>query len=126
MKKLTVSVATLCLALSMNAQDTVDYWRVTNPDDKIAITKFEILEMINTIEDILEWQEYDRENGETGMGKYSEGWGSNYWLTIMKDDLYAKLENKICCAVDGQVNDCEYEKQLDEQYINCENCDEID
>ena len=125
MKKLTVSVATLCLALSMNAQDTVDYWRVTNPDDKVAITKFEILEMINTIDDILEWQEYDRENGETGMGKHSEGWGSNYWLTIMKDDLYAKLENKVCCIVDGQV--CEYEKWLDcEQYINCENCDEID
>jgi len=47
--------------------------------------------MISSLEDILEWQQQDMEDGDTNMGKYSEGWGSNYWLTEMKDELYCKL-----------------------------------
>ena len=40
------------------------------------------------------------------MGEYSEGWGSNYWLTIMRNELYEKLYNNF--------------------EVNCMNCDEID
>ena len=61
--------------------------------------------MIYTINDILWWQRQDMENGDTNMGLHSEGWGSNYWLTEIKDELFDKLRN-------------------DE--VNCENCDEID
>jgi len=80
-----------------------------NQNDKIEFDRIEVIEMTNTIEDILEWQEYDRERGETGMGSHEEGWGSNYWLTEMKNDLYLKL-------FEGE----------DRYEIDCENCDEID
>ena len=93
MKKITLSVAALAIALNMNAQDTVDYQRITTSCDEITISKFEVIEMINTLEDILEWQEHDKEEGETNMGSYEEMWGSNYWLTLMKDELYEKLQN---------------------------------
>ena len=78
-------------------------------NDKIEFDRIEVIEMTNTIEDILEWQEYDRERGETGMGSHEEGWGSNYWLTEMKNDLYLKL-------FEGENR---YE-------VECQNCDEID
>ena len=98
MKKIKLSVAALLIALNTNAQDASYYCSNTqdtlyycNLDSKVTMTNFEVLEMINTIEDILEWQEYDRENGETGMGSYEEKWGSAYWLRIMRDELYNKL-----------------------------------
>ena len=78
-------------------------------NDKIEFDRIEVIEMTNTIEDILEWQEYDRERGETGMGSHEEGWGSNYWLTEMRNDLYLKL----------------FEDE-DRYEVDCENCDEID
>ena len=62
--------------------------------------------MIGDIEDILEWQQQDMENGDTNMGKHSEGWGSNHWLTLLEEDLYAKLQN--------------------DYQVDCENCVEID
>ena len=93
MKKLTLSVAALAIAISSFSQDTVDYQRVTTCHDEVTFSKFEVIEMINTLEDILEWQEHDKEEGETNMGSYEEMWGSNYWLTLMKDELYEKLQN---------------------------------
>jgi hypothetical protein len=72
MKKITISVAALL----------------------IAGTSYEVMEMLNTIEEILSWQQEDMEEGETNMGKHSEGWGSNYWLTEMRDELYDKLNIK--------------------------------
>ena len=30
------------------------------------------------------------EDGDTNMGKYSEGWGSNYWLT----ELVAEMRSR--------------------------------
>ncbi len=93
MKKLTLSVAALAIAISSFSQDTVDYQRITTFQDSVTFSKFEVIEMINTIEDILEWQQQDMENGETNMGKHSEFWGINHWLTLMKDELYIKLEN---------------------------------
>jgi len=85
MKKLTLSVATLLIA-------GMSYGQCVN--DEVTFTKFEISEMINTIDDILEWQQQDMEDGETNMGSYEEGWGSNYWLTLMREELYIAYHKK--------------------------------
>jgi len=85
MKKLTLSVATLLIA-------GMSYGQRVN--DEVTFTKFEISEMINTIDDILEWQEQDMEDGDTNMGSYEEGWGSNYWLTLMREELYIAYHEK--------------------------------
>ena len=107
MKKIKLSVAALLIAMNMNAQDTLRTFAAT---DVIVISKIQVIEMINTIEDILEWQEYDKERGETGMGSYEEGWGSAYWLRVMRDDLHKSL------SAYG----------VRQTIIDCENCDEID
>ena len=65
-----------------------------NQNDKIEFDRIEVIEMTNTIEDILEWQQQDMENGETNMGSHEEGWGSNYWLTIMREQLIIKLNKR--------------------------------
>ena len=78
MKKLTLSVAALSIALTTFGQ--------VNTTD-VVLPEYEVREMINTIDDILEWQQQDMEDGETNMGSYEEGWGSNYWLTIMREEL---------------------------------------
>ena len=111
MKKIKMSVAALSLAMSINAQTTVDYQRVTTPHDEVTFTRYEVIEMLHTIGDILEWQNQDIEDAEYNgkdpdCGRYSEGWGSNYWLTILEEELYAKLQH--------------------DHYVPCENCDEID
>ena len=81
MKKLTINIGILLISINSYGQS-----------DSITFTRNQIIEMKNTIEDILEWNENDRERGETGMGSYEEGWGSSYWLTIMRDKLYNKLK----------------------------------
>ena len=85
MKKVKMSVAALLIA-------GMSYGQCVN--DEVTFTKFEISEMINTIDDILEWQQQDMENGETNMGSYEEGWGSNYWLTLMREELYIAYHKK--------------------------------
>ena len=85
MKKLTLSVAALSIALTTFGQ--------VNTTD-VVLPEYEVREMINTIDDILEWQEQDMEDGETNMGSYEEGWGSNYWLTIMREELYIAYHEK--------------------------------
>ena len=60
--------------------------------DSIVFSKYDILEMIFTLEDILEWQQEDINEGETNMGLHSEGWGSNYWLTEMRNELQTKYD----------------------------------
>ena len=84
MKKLTLSVAALTIAM-------MSYGQTSN--DSIQMSKFEVREMINTLEDILEWQHQDMEEGETSQGSYEEKWGSNYWLTVMRNELFDKLIN---------------------------------
>ena len=103
MKKIKLSVAALSLALSMNAQ--------TTPCDEVTFTRYEVIEMLATIGDILEWQNQDIEEAEYNgkdpdCGKHSEGWGSNHWLTLLEEELYAKLNIR--------------------EEVDCENCDEID
>ena len=81
MKKVTLSVAALAIALTTFGQTS---------NDSITFSKNEIVEMMITLEDILEWQQQDMEDGDTSMGKYSEGWGSNYWLT----ELVAEMKSR--------------------------------
>ena len=97
MKKLTLSVAALSIAMMSYGQ---------NLNDSITMSRLEVIEILNTIGDILEWQNQDIENGETSQGFYEEKWGSNYWVTLLEEELYAKLQN--------------------EYQVDCENCDEID
>ena len=84
MKKLTLSVAALSIALTTFGQ--------VNTTD-VVLPEYEVREMINTIDDILEWQQQDMEDGETNMGSYEEGWGSNYWLTIMREELIIAINS---------------------------------
>jgi len=94
MKKVTLSVAALAIALTTFGQTNQINQLKT---DSVTFSKWELVEMINTLEDILEWQQEDMENGDTNMGKHSEGWGSNYWLTEMVDEMIKryKEQNKI-------------------------------
>ena len=97
MNKLKLCAIGLALTSGLSAQTTKN----SELHQQVSIDKIEVIEMINTLDDILEWQNQDMENGETNMGSHEAGWGSNYWLTEMRNDLYDKL-------------------------TNCENCDEID
>ena len=103
MNKLKLCAIGLALTSGLSAQTTKN----SELYQQVSINKIEIIEMLNTLDDILEWQNQDMENGETNMGSHEEGWGSNYWLTEMRNDLYDKLNT-------------------DRAEINCENCDEID
>lgn len=102
MKKLMISLLALYLASSVNAQNL--------HQEQIKISVFDVREMIHTIDDILEWNSNDAAEGYTGNGSYEEGWGSNYWLRVMRDKLYDELHTQ-------RVNRVE---------VDCENCDEID
>ena len=103
MNKLKLCAIGLALTSGLSAQTTKN----SELHQQVSINKIEVIEMLNTLDDILEWQNQDMENGETNMGSHEEGWGSNYWLTEMRNDLYDKLNT-------------------DRAEINCENCDEID
>ena len=103
MNKLKLCAIGLALTSGLSAQTTKN----SELHQQVSIDKIEVIEMINTLDDILEWQNQDMESGETNMGSHEEGWGSNYWLTEMRNDLYDKLNT-------------------DRVEINCENCDEID
>jgi len=91
MKKIKLSVAALTIAMSMNAQDKIEIF--TAPDT-VLISKLQVIEMIHTIDDILEWNSNDAAEGYTGNGSYEEGWGSNYWLRVMRDKLYDNLHSQ--------------------------------
>jgi len=108
MNKLKLCAIGLALTSGLSAQTTKN----GELYQQVSINKIEIIEMLNTLDEVLEWQNQDIEeaklNGkDCSCGSHEEGWGSNYWLTEMRDDLYDKLT-------------------ADRVEINCENCDEID
>ena len=87
MKKIKLSVAALLIA-------GMSYGQVNTTD--VILPEYEVIEMLNTIEDILEWQEEDIEQFKAEgkacpCGSYEEGLGSNYWLTLMREELYLAL-----------------------------------
>ena len=85
MKKITLSVAALAIAVTTFGQTS---------NDSITFHKNEIEEMMNTLQEILEWQQEDMQDGDTNMGKHSEGWGSNYWLTEMFFEMNSRYTRK--------------------------------
>jgi hypothetical protein len=92
MKKIKLSVAALTIAMSMNAQDTI---KTFTAPDTVLISKFQVIEMINTIDDVLAWHNNDEAECECiKNGSYEEGWGSNYWLRVMRDELYDNLHSQ--------------------------------
>jgi hypothetical protein len=95
MKKIKLSVAALLIA-------GISYGQA--PQDSVKVSKEDLQMMIIDLDDILQWHDEDMLNGYTNMGSYEEGWGSNYWLTLMRIKLASIL----------------YEE------VACENCDEID
>ena len=87
MKKITMSVAALLIA-------GMSYGQVNTKT--VVLPEFEVYEMLTTIDEILEWQQQDIEAAKAkgkdcSCGSYEEGWGSNYWLTIMREELYLAL-----------------------------------
>ena len=78
MKKIKLSVAALLIACACHGQAL---------QDSIKISKQDLQIMIIDLDDILSWQYEDMNNGHTNMGSYEEGWGSNYWLTLMRNKL---------------------------------------
>jgi hypothetical protein len=105
MKKIKLSIAALTIAMSANAQDTI---KTFTAPDKVTIDKLQIIEMINTLDDVLFWNSEDAAECECiKNGSYEEGWGSNYWLRVIRDELKAKLYSETFV-------------------VDCENCDEID
>ena len=85
MKKITLSVAALAIALTTFGQTS---------NDSITFSKNELQAMIITLEDILEWQQQDMEDGDTNMGSFEEKWGSNYWITEMVEEMMARYTGK--------------------------------
>jgi len=103
MKKITMSVAALALSLNMSAQ-TMKHELFT----QVSYDKFAVIEMINTIDEVLFWQSEDAAECECiKNGSFEEGWGSNYWLTVLRNELAEKI----------------YEDRAE---VSCENCDEVD
>ena len=107
MKKVTMSVAALSIAIMSygqtktlpeccvkTVQEVYEYEGLTMDNSRIMFDKHAVREMIATLGDILEWQQQDMENGDTNMGSYEEEWGSNYWLTLMRDELIEKYNNQ--------------------------------
>ena len=83
MKKIKLSVAALLIAGSSYGQA---------PQDSVKISKEDLQMILIDLDDILEWQHYDIEdalaNGEDPRcGRYEDGYGSNYWLTLMYNKL---------------------------------------
>ena len=62
----------------------------------VKFTKHEVSEMSSTISEILAWQHQDIEKAQykgedCSCGSYEEKWGSNYFLTLMEEQLHNKL-----------------------------------
>jgi hypothetical protein len=88
MKKLIKTAAVLLMPTAMFAQIDGPH---SHDRDSITISRYELQEMLGTLDDVLEWQQQDIDNGEYSHGSYEEMWGSNYWLTLMAIELRAKL-----------------------------------
>ena len=85
MKKVTLSVAALLIAGMSYGQ--------TLTRGEVKLSRFQVSEMIGDLDDILEWQQQDIEDAQANgkdcsCGSYEEGWGSNYWLTLMREELF--------------------------------------
>ena len=88
MKKLIKTAAVLLMPMATFAQIDGPH---SHDRDSITISRYELQEIIGTLEDVLEWQQQDIDEGKYFHGSYEEMWGSNYWLTLMAIELRTKL-----------------------------------
>jgi len=88
MKKIKLCVAGLLLSGMTYGQS------VQLKPNQVIFDEYELIEMLHTIDDILQWHKEDENNGDYSHGSYEEGWGSNYWLTIMREQLIIKLNKR--------------------------------
>ena len=56
--------------------------------DSVTIERFQVQEMLNTIEDLMEWNNEDIFNGIEEDRNEIE----NYWLGLMRDELINELK----------------------------------
>lgn len=56
--------------------------------DSVTIDRFQVQEMLNTIEDLIEWNNEDIFNGIEEDRNEIE----NYWLGLMRDELINELK----------------------------------
>jgi thioredoxin-related protein len=114
MKKLMISLLALYLASSVNAQSV---------QKQIKINTFDVREMINTIDEVLFWHNEDAAECECiEFGSYEEKWGSNYWLRVIRDQLYDQLHTQ---RAQHAIDTSKY-VYITYEGVDCENCDEID
>ena len=59
--------------------------------DSVTIERFQVQEMLNTIEDLMEWNNEDIFNGIEEDRNQIE----NYWLGLMRDELINELKKQV-------------------------------
>ena len=77
MKKIIKTVVCLTIAFTSYGQ---------TKRDSVTIERFQVQEMLNTIEDLIEWNKEDEFNGEEPRTN------ENYWLGLMRDELINELK----------------------------------
>ena len=79
MKKIIKTVVCLTIAFTSYGQ---------TKKDSVTIERFQVQEMLNTIEDLIEWNNEDTFNGIEEDRNEIE----NYWLGLMRDELINELK----------------------------------
>ena len=79
MKKIIKTVVCLTIAFTSYGQ---------TKKDSVTIDRFQVQEMLNTIEDLIEWNNEDIFNGIEEDQNEIE----NYWLGLMRDELINELK----------------------------------
>lgn len=82
MKRIIKTVMCLTIAFTSYGQ---------TKKDSVTIHRFQVQEMLNTIEDLMEWNNEDIFNGIEEDRNEIE----NYWLGLMRDELINELKKQI-------------------------------
>ena len=82
MKKIIKTVVCLTIAFTSYGQ---------TKKDSVTIERFQVQEMLNTIEDLIEWNNEDTFNGIEEDRNEIE----NYWLGLMRDELINELKKQV-------------------------------
>jgi len=77
----TIIKTVMCLAIAFTSYGQTK-------KDSVTIERFQVQEMLNTIEDLIEWNNEDIFNGIEEDRNEIE----NYWLGLMRDELINELK----------------------------------
>ena len=77
----TIIKTVMCLAIAFTSYGQTK-------KDSVTIERFQVQEMLNTIEDLIEWNNEDIFNGIEEDRNQIE----NYWLGLMRDELINELK----------------------------------